>query len=217
MRRGRLPRIALAVALLCASGIAACASQGSAREAAAADSCRSAPAETGEIATPAPPPAGSPEDRGESREPGETATAPAPAQPAPKPPSRPETRPPESAPPAPVTSSRPPVPSAQPPPASAARPVDLEQLTQRLKQTPAIGLFTKLELKNQIEDLVEKARASHERGDPSLEVLHERFDLLVLKLLSLLQDDEPALAAEVAASRDSLWAVLADPVQLSRL
>lgn len=123
---------------------------------------------------------------------------------------QPAGRPAEERPPAPVAEA----PASQPP---AARGVDLEVLTQHLKDTPALGLFTKLELKSQIDELIEKARGTHARGKPPLATLRERFDLLVLKLLSLLQDDAPELAAEVAASRDALWAVLSDPVQVSRL
>jgi hypothetical protein len=110
-------------------------------------------------------------------------------------------------------------PERKPEAAAPAKPagVDLENLTQRLKDTSAIGVFTKLELKRQIDELVEKARASHTRGVPTLEAVHERFDGLVLKLLTLLEDDEPKLAAEVAASRESLWAMLADPDQVARL
>ncbi len=210
MQRRRLARIALAAALLCASGFAACTSQQSARESAAADAAPPASAERVEAASPAAVPTEVPEDRVEPTAEVKPATPPAPPEPGELPPEAPETPSSAAAPPAPDASGET---SAENP----VRPVDLDQLTQRLKDTSAIGLFTKLELKSQIDELVEKARASHERGVPSLERVHERFDLLVLKLLSLLQDDAPALAAEVAASRDSLWALLADPVQLSRL
>ena len=42
-----------------------------------------------------------------------------------------------------------------------------------------------------------------------------RYDLLVLKVMSLLQDDEPALAREIDLSREALWALLADPKGLA--
>jgi len=34
---------------------------------------------------------------------------------------------------------------------------------------------------------------------------------LILKVLSLLQDDDPALARDVSSSRDALWNILIDP------
>lgn len=210
MQRRRLSRIALGAALLCASGFAACTSQQSAREPAAAATAPPASAESAEVVSPAAVPAGAPEDRGEPAAEAKPATPPAPSEPGAEPPEAPETPSSAAAVPAPGV-------SGETSAGNSVPPVDLDQLTQHLKDTSAIGLFTKLELKSQIDELVEKARSSHERGVPPLERLHERFDLLVLKLLSLLQDDAPALAAEVAASRDSLWALLADPVQLSRL
>jgi hypothetical protein len=130
--------------------------------------------------------------------------SPAPSAPEPKPAAAAEARPEASVPSAESALPRPPA-------------VDLDQLTKRLKDTPAIGVFTKLELKRQIDELVSKARASHAKGVPKLDAVRERFNGLVMKLLALLEDDEPSLAAEVAASRDSLWAMLADPNQVARL
>jgi hypothetical protein len=43
----------------------------------------------------------------------------------------------------------------------AADDLDLKGLEQRLKATKAIGLFTKLSLKNQVDDLLAKFRAYH--------------------------------------------------------
>lgn len=210
MQRQRLARTALAAACLWAFGMAACTRQESAREAEARAPGVDAPA---------------------AAEPGSELGAPLgaenespvrPAAQAPSAPAEPEARPAATAASPPESQISGGAPAATAPSSEAQSegqpaPVDLEELSQHLKETPAIGLFTKLELKSQIDELVEKARASHTRGVPPLETVHERFDLLVLKLLSLLQDDAPALAAEVAASRESLWGVLADPVQLSRL
>ena len=90
--------------------------------------------------------------------------------------------------------------------------LDLPTLEQRLKGTSAIGIFTKLSIKNQVDDLVAQFRAFHAgRPSPTLKQLRERFELLVLKVVTLLQDDDPALASAVTASRDAIWAVLSDP------
>jgi hypothetical protein len=97
-------------------------------------------------------------------------------------------------------------------PSAAA--LDLGALEQRLKETRAIGLFTKLSLKNQVDDLLNQFRAFHgKQGTTSLAELRQRYDLLLLKVLSLLQDGDPALASAISSSRETLWGILADPVK----
>ena len=61
-------------------------------------------------------------------------------------------------------------------------------------------------------------RAFHAgRPSPTLAQLRERFELLVLKVVTLLQDDDPALAAAVTASREAIWAVLSDPKKFANV
>jgi hypothetical protein len=97
-------------------------------------------------------------------------------------------------------------------PAAAAPALDLPTLEERLRGTSAIGLFTKLSLKNQVDDLIAQFRAFHAgRPQPTLAQLRERFELLLLKVVTLLQDDDPALASAVTASREAIWEVLSDP------
>jgi hypothetical protein len=94
---------------------------------------------------------------------------------------------------------------------SAPPALDLAGLEQRLKDTHAIGLFTKLSLKNQVDDLLGAFRAFHGgQTQPSLAELRQRYDLLLLKVLTLLQDGDPPLASAIAASREAIWAFLAD-------
>jgi hypothetical protein len=96
--------------------------------------------------------------------------------------------------------------------------LDLTSLEKRLRETQAIGVFTKLSLKNQVDDLLEQLAAFHEgRGQPPLAKLRESYDLLLLKVLSLLQDKDPALARDIAASREALWNLLADPAKFANL
>lgn len=133
-----------------------------------------------------------------------------PAAPPPEAPAPPAPRPSEPAPEAPAPDS----PSLQSP---APPPLDLDELEQRLKDTPAIGVFTKLALRNDIDDLLAALRAYHESGQGSLASLRERFDLLAMKVMSLLQDDDPDLADAVARSRERLWKLLADPTAFARL
>jgi len=98
--------------------------------------------------------------------------------------------------------------------------LDLASLTRRLRETHAIGLLTKLTLKNQVDALLGQLRTFHEdpNGSPlTLAQLRERYDLLLLKVQSLLQDGDPSLARDLRASREPLWAVLADPEKFAHL
>jgi hypothetical protein len=89
--------------------------------------------------------------------------------------------------------------------------LDLAGLERRLKDTHAIGLFTKLSLKNQVDDLLGAFRAFHGgQSQPPLAELRQRYDLLLLKVLTLLQDGDPPLASAISASREAIWGLLAD-------
>jgi len=104
---------------------------------------------------------------------------------------------------------------ATPPPAPT---LDLNSLKERLKDTRAIGVFTKLSLKNQVDDLLGQLRAFHAKKTATpLSELRQRYDLLLGKVLSLLQDGDPPLAAAISQSRDSIWAILSDPQQFAKL
>lgn len=96
--------------------------------------------------------------------------------------------------------------------APAAAPLDFASLGTRLRQTRAIGTLTKLSLKNQVDDLLSKFRAYHKRqGTATLPELRRSYDLLLLKVLSLLQDSDPPLARDIVQSRAAIWGILADP------
>jgi len=146
---------------------------------------------------------------------------PPPAPPPPTPPPEPERKeaapraPPKAAPAAPPKSTAVvPAPAA---PRAAAPALDLRSLEQRLKETNAIGVLTKLSLKNQVDDLVAQFRAFHDgRQPPTLTELRRPYELLLMKVLSLLQDSDPALAKEINASREAIWSVLSDRNKLSQ-
>lgn len=96
--------------------------------------------------------------------------------------------------------------------------LDLAALEKRLRETKAIGILTKLSLKNQVDDLLEQFRTFHRgQGGATLAQLRERYDLLLLKVLSLLQDTDPALARDISGSREALWGLLADPAKFATL
>lgn len=118
--------------------------------------------------------------------------------------------------------------AAAPPSAKAApaapvakatpRPLDLKALETELKETQAIGVMTKLSLKNQVDDLLSQFRAFYQgKLKTTLAELRRPFDLLVLKLLALLQDSDPALAAAIVASREAIWGILSDRTKFASL
>ena len=79
-------------------------------------------------------------------------------------------------------------------------------MEQRLRNTSAIGVFTKLSIKNQVDDLLNAFRGYHAgRTPPTLDDLHQRYDGLLLKVVSLVQNDDPNLAASISASRSAIW------------
>ena len=106
---------------------------------------------------------------------------------------------------------------AVPEPATVkAPPLDLKALETRLKATEKIGVFSKLALKNQIDDLLDQFRAYYGgKLKVTLAELRHRYDLLVLKVLALLQDADPPLAQAIAASREAIWGILADPAKFA--
>jgi len=106
-----------------------------------------------------------------------------------------------------------PAPQVAPKVATApAAPLDLNLLETRLRETKAIGVFTKLSLKNQVDDLLARFRAYHKRqGTLTLVELRRNYDMLMLKVLALLQDSDPSLARDIVRSRAAIWSILADP------
>ncbi|MGZ5074590.1 MAG: hypothetical protein ACXWBL_15715 [Usitatibacter sp.] len=103
------------------------------------------------------------------------------------------------------------------PPAASAPPLDLTSLEEKLKETPAIGVMTKLSLRNQVNDLLDQFRAYYAgRLKTSLADLRRPYELLLMKVLSLLQDADPALARAINASREAIWGILSDPQKFSK-
>lgn len=102
--------------------------------------------------------------------------------------------------------------------AEQAAPLDLELLEKRLRETDAIGFFTKIALKNQVNDLLDQFRAFYEgRSNSSLTQLRQPYDLLIMKVLALLQDSDPPLARDLLKSREAIWKILADREEFTSL
>jgi hypothetical protein len=103
-------------------------------------------------------------------------------------------------------------------PKAAGPQLNLTALEQKLRETNAIGLMTKMTLKNQVDELVERFKAYHEGRDHTpLTQLRQPYDSLILKVLSLLQDKDPSLATLIAQSREAIWGVLTDRNRFSSL
>lgn len=101
---------------------------------------------------------------------------------------------------------------------AAPPPLDLDSLEKRLRETNAIGVFTKLTLKNQVDDLLDQFRAYYQgRVKTTLAQLRQPYDLLIMKVLTLLQDGDPSLANAILASREAIWGILSDPKKFSSL
>ncbi len=100
-----------------------------------------------------------------------------------------------------------------PPPAKPSDPtLNVAALKTGLRNTPAIGVFTKLALQNQMDDLLKQFRTHYQgRETRSVAFLRPPFDALVVKVLALLQDGDPSLARTISTSREAIWGVLSDP------
>jgi len=109
--------------------------------------------------------------------------------------------------------------SAAPPAAAPKAPaLDFTSLEQRLRATSAIGTLTKITLKNQVDDLLEQFRNFYQgKLKTDLAQLRRSYDLLVLKFVSLLQDNDKALATAIVASREEIWGILADPAKFATI
>ncbi|MCO5100760.1 MAG: hypothetical protein M9885_07660 [Burkholderiaceae bacterium] len=132
--------------------------------------------------------------------------------------SAPEPSPPESSPPAASPSAA--SPSAASPPAASppAASLDLQALEEQLRETKAIGLFTKLALKNQVDDLLAQFRDHYDgKATVTTAQLRRSYDLLLMKVLSLIQDTDRKLAQSIIESREAIWDLLSDPARFSTL
>jgi hypothetical protein len=90
--------------------------------------------------------------------------------------------------------------------------LDVAALKARLRETKAFGMFTKIALENQMDDLVKQFRALHEGGKgTSVATLRAPFDALVAKVVGLLQEGDASLARVIAGSREAIWDILSDP------
>jgi hypothetical protein len=151
------------------------------------------------------------------------ATQAAPTQPVATPAAPTTTTPPAPKAGTPVTPVRPP---AAPRVAVVAAPnapavpltLDLKALEAQLKATKAIGLFTKMSLKNKVDDLMQQFREHYQgKTKRTMTDLRRSYDLLIMKVLALLQDGDQPLASAIVSSREAIWALLSDQNKFANL
>ena len=117
---------------------------------------------------------------------------------------------------APPPAAAPPV--AVPPAPAAPATLDLSALKEQLRETKAIGVFTKISLKNKVDDLMKQFREYYQgKTTISMKQLRQSYDLLLMKVLSLLQDTDQRLASAIVASREALWSLLSDQKKFEAL
>lgn len=103
-------------------------------------------------------------------------------------------------------------------PPAASPTLDLNTLTKQLKETKAIGLFSKIALKNKVDDLLDEFRKYYQgNAKVGMTDLRQSFNLLIMKLLSLLQDEDQTLASKIVSSREAIWNFLSDPKKFATL
>ncbi|MEO8196027.1 MAG: hypothetical protein ABI689_04835 [Thermoanaerobaculia bacterium] len=121
-------------------------------------------------------------------------------------------------PPAPLAPSLPSVPVTTAEPPAVVPEMDLKALEDQLRQTKAIGFMTKITLKGQVNDLLDRFREYYQgKAKMTMKDLRRSYDLLMMKVLSLLQDEDQRLASAIVASREAIWGLLADPVKFETL
>ena len=120
----------------------------------------------------------------------------------------------------PVAKTPPPIAQAPKPsaPPNTAATLDLNELKTQLKETKAIGLFTKIALKNQVDDLLDQFREYYQgKSKTNMMELRQSYNLLLLKVLSLLQNKDEKLASAIVSSREAIWDLLSDPKKFANL
>ena len=91
----------------------------------------------------------------------------------------------------------------------------LSTLEDRLRETNAIAPLKKLALKLEIDDLQESFKVAHAEG-ASVASLRPAYDKLIAKVQASLKKD-PKLSRDLMASKEAIWAALADPAQFASL
>jgi len=84
--------------------------------------------------------------------------------------------------------------------------VSYKELKERLKNTDAIGFFTKLAIRNDIVDLMDEIKQYRKKSmlKAKMKEIRASFDGLLLKIIALLEED-PNLSRDLYVGRESIW------------
>lgn len=84
--------------------------------------------------------------------------------------------------------------------------INMKVLTKRLKETDAIGLFTKLAIRNDVTDLMDEVKRYRKKSmlATKMKEIRESFEGLLLKIVALLEED-PELSRDLYVGRESIW------------
>jgi len=84
--------------------------------------------------------------------------------------------------------------------------IGFNELKERLRSTDAIGFFTKLAIRNDIVDLMDKIKKYRKSSllKSKMKEIRSSFDGLLLKIIALLRDD-PKLSRDLYVGRKSIW------------
>lgn len=89
--------------------------------------------------------------------------------------------------------------------------VDLEMLSQALRDSTAVGLFEKIKLKGSIDDLVKRLEAYHDGARKfSIEQLEEQYNVLLMRIASHLQNKDQLLHQQLCNAWLTIWLDLED-------
>ena len=99
---------------------------------------------------------------------------------------------------------------------SIANEMDLQGLEKRVRATRAISVFQKLELQNEVNELVARFRQAHTGQTAEISTLRPRYERLIASIQSRLGRD-PQLAGEISASREAIWGVLTDRTKFASI
>jgi hypothetical protein len=108
------------------------------------------------------------------------------------------------------------VPLAETVPVSSHEELNLATLEDRLRETKAISGLRKLSLKGEIDDLLARFREAHAGGRAEVAKLRDPYNSLIDRIYAMLKKD-PALGADILASRESIWGLLTDRTQFAAL
>ena len=87
--------------------------------------------------------------------------------------------------------------------------LDLDQLASRLRLTPAIGVWSKLQLKGTLSQILEEVDRHYDGdSDQEIETLKARFYTLADETSKKLKGADPGLSNIIASSRDAIWQAL---------